>query len=267
VPPPDVWIAAPDDATRAIPAVQPPADPRTAAPTVIAKPAFLAGSAIREAATARGLELDEGVFANIAAALSGGQHVLLVGPPGSGKTELALAVTEAATAAGKASGATLIAGAPEQDHVLDAARTGRWLVLEDLEAMPISSAFLGRHTVTIAGKEVAAPDSWRVVGTATKAPSTLSRFAAIDVDHHPDLAAAIAHTTQDTTATAAVKRLLPLRDLQPLGAGLFLAAAAHAAARRAEQPADELTLAREVYAAYIQPLMGDKDAEAKEIVG
>src|SRR3954471_5480155 len=59
---------------------------------VTTAPAFLAAAAIRAAATARGLALGEAVFANLAAALAGGRHVLIVGPPASGKTTLAVAV-------------------------------------------------------------------------------------------------------------------------------------------------------------------------------
>jgi hypothetical protein len=105
-----------------------------------------------------------------------------------------------------------------------------------------------------------------MVATAATAPP-LSRFAAIDAGSHPDLDAAIDEAAGDPTAAAATKRLLPLRELTPLGAGLFLAAAAHAAARRNEQPADEATLAREVYAAYFAPHLAAHDERAREIVG
>jgi hypothetical protein len=69
----------------------------------------------------------------------------------------------------------------------------------------------------------------------------------------------------DAVAVAAVTRLLPLRELAPIGAGPFLAAAAHAAARRAAAPAGEATLTREVYAAYLAPLLGElgPDAQAR----
>jgi hypothetical protein len=68
-------------------------------------------------------------------------------------------------------------------------------------------------------------------------------------------------------AAAATKRLLPLGELTPLGAGAYLAAAAHAAARRNEQPADEVTLAREIYGAYFAPHLTGHESRAREIVG
>ena len=63
----------------------------------------------------------------------------------------------------------------------------------------------------------------------------------------------------DATATAAARRLLVLRELRPLGAGVFADAARHAAERNAIEPADERTLAREAYGAYVQGLLGGLD--------
>ncbi|HEX5618094.1 MAG TPA: hypothetical protein VFX51_06725, partial [Solirubrobacteraceae bacterium] len=268
VPPADLWDRAdPDDATRAIPAVKPPApaDPRSAAPTVVAQPAFLAGSAIRAAAEARGLRLGDTVFANVAAALATGRHVVLTGAPGSGKTELALAVAQAAVDAGKASGTTLLTSA-DFTEIREAARRGRWVVVDDVTEQPAPAVFLARAPVMIDGDEVIAPESWRVVATAATAPK-LSRFAIVAVGGHPDLAAAIEQAAGDPTAAAATKRLLPLSELTPLGAGIYLAAAAHAAARRNEHPADEATLAREIYAAYFAPHLTGHEDKARAIVG
>ncbi len=67
----------------------------------------------------------------------------------------------------------------------------------------------------------------------------------------------------DATAARAVQRLRPLAEIAPLGAGVFLAAARHAAARNAAAPADEATLAREAFAAYFAPLLGDLDEDGE----
>jgi hypothetical protein len=265
-PPPDLWERAePDDATRAIPSVRPPVDPRAGAPTVAAPPAFVASSAIRAAAEARGLRLGEPVYANLAAALAAGQHVLLTGAPASGKTELAVAVAQAAVDTGRASGVTLVTS-HDFSQIREAARRGRWVVVDGVTDQPAPAAFLARAPVTIDGDEVVAPDSWRLVATA-RTPPHLSRFAVIDVGYHPDLAAAIDAAAADQVAAAATKRLLPLIELAPLGAGAYLAAAAHAAARRADQPADETTLAREIYAAYFAPHLTAHADRARAIVG
>ena len=216
-----------------------------------------AGATIRAAATERGLRLPDATYANLAAALAT-RHVLIVGPPASGKTDLALAA---------APGAMLVAGGDE-DAAVAAARAGRWLVIDDIAAQPAPSAFLGGHTVTIGGEEVTAPKTWRIVATARQPPEDLRGFAVIEIGDHTDLAAAIDRTAGDAVAAAAVRRLLAVRELAPLGAGVFLAAAAHAAVRRAEVSADDATLTREVFTAYVAPLLDDTTASrARELIG
>ena len=61
----------------------------------------------------QGLRLAARLYASVAAALASGRHVVLIGPPGAGKTTLALAVAKAAVDAGKADGAMLAAGGDE----------------------------------------------------------------------------------------------------------------------------------------------------------
>ena len=60
--------------------------------------------------------------------------------------------------------------------------------------------------------------------------------------------------------------MLPLAEITPLGAGVFLDAARHAAGRRAVSPTDDMTLAREAYAAYVAPLLGDLDQDGRRRV-
>src|SRR6185312_11472655 len=50
------------------------------------------------------MELPDALLECVAAALSSGKHLLLTGPPGTGKTELAHAIGEAARATGHCSG-------------------------------------------------------------------------------------------------------------------------------------------------------------------
>jgi hypothetical protein len=264
-PPPEPVVA-----PAAEPMVAPPAEPVVVAEPVgeaaavapdhargAGRATLLAGRAIRAAATVRGLELAEGTFANLAAALDS-HHVLIVGPPASGKTELALAVATAAADEGKSTQTTLVVGGDEIP-VVAAIRDNRWLVIDDLDGAPAPSALLRGLPVTIGGEQITAPDTWRIVATAARVPADLgSRFAVVEIGEHPDLPAAINARAHGATAG----RLLALRDLAPLGAGPFLAAAAHIAARHEEAPADDATLAREAYTAYIAPLL-DETAQAR----
>jgi hypothetical protein len=92
----------------------------------------------------------------------------------------------------------------------------------------------------------------------------LGRLAFVEVSDHDDLEAALIEAANgDAVAAAAVARLLPLRELAPIGAGAFLAAARHAAERRASAEADESTLSREVHAAYLAPLLAGLDVEGQ----
>ena len=80
-----------------------------------------------------------------------------------------------------------------------------------------------------------------------------------------DVDALIDHASGgDPAAAGAARRLLDLRELRPLGAGVFLDAARHAAERNASEPADERTLAREAYTAYVEPLMGGLDDRGQD---
>jgi MoxR-like ATPase len=233
------------------------------------------------------------VYAAVAAALARG-HVVLVGPAGSGKTTLALAIAKAAAQAGRASGATLITAAQrwtsrdtvgragddewERGAVVDAASRGRWLVIDELDrarldrALGELSSYLGGSPVALPEGEVSAPAGWRIVATAAAplrgTPALVRRFAHVHVPPPGDqeLAAAIdAAAGGDVSAAAAVKRLLGARELGPVGAGAFLDAARFAADRNAAERADEATLAREALAAHVEPLLGalDEDARAR----
>jgi MoxR-like ATPase len=221
---------------------------------------------IRAAAEDAGLRLPAGVYANVAAALGTGRHLILTGAPGAGKTTLALAVSRAAAQAGRTRGATLMAVTPDSDHapLVDAARRGRWLVLDELDRVdpeqalgPLSAFLAGLPAALPDGEEIAAPPDWRIVATwggAPPAARVLRRFAVVEVGRPPadTLRAAIeAAANGDPTAAAAAQRLA---DGSALGAGVFLDAARHAAARNAAAPTDEATLARELYAAYVAPL-------------
>ena len=155
-------------------------------------------------------------------------------------------------------------------QVPDAAGRGKWLVLDELDraradkALGGLSTFLGGLPVTLpGGEEVKPPADWRIVATAgaplDASPALRRRFAHVEMPFpgDADLAALLDRAAGgDATASGAARRLLVLRELRPLGAGVFIDAATHAAERNAAEPADERTLAREAYGAYVEPLMG-----------
>jgi hypothetical protein len=254
--------------------------------------AFVSATAIRSAAEEAGLWLPASLYATVAAALAGG-HVVLVGPAGSGKTTLALAIAKAASQAGKTSGASVVTashrwsardtvGRPgdeewERGAVVDAAARARWLVVDELDrarldrALGALSSFLGGVPVTLPDGEAVPPADWRIVATAGPAgldgsAPLVRRFALVRVPAPDDgaLHAAIdAAAGGDPVAAGAAKRLLGARDLGPVGAGAFLAAARFAAARNAAEPAPETTLAREALAAHVAPLLGGLDDDGR----
>jgi MoxR-like ATPase len=250
--------------------------------------AFVDPTAIRTAAEGAGLRFPDSVYANVAAGLGAGKHLLLTGAPGAGKTSLALAVARAAAQAGRANGATLVTASRDwgdQGVLVESAKRGRWVIVDELDRARLDdalgglSSFLAGLPVQLAGGDEATPDgNWRIVATAARAPEAsaalLRRFAVVEVlgPAGQVLVEAVNVAARgDATAAAAVARLVPLAEVAPLGAGVFIDAARHAAARHAAAPADEATLARDAYAAYIAPLLGELDdagvRRVRDIVG
>jgi hypothetical protein len=273
---------------------------RAAAPAPAAAPGrahsgFIDPASARAAGEEAGLRLPGSVYAAAVAALATGRHVVLTGPAGSGKTTLALALARAAAASGRASGAVLVTARRRWSandtlgrmadtgfrpgHVVAAAQRERWLVLDELDrahldrALGALSTFLGGLPATLPdGSEVEPPATWRAIATAERplagSPALLRRFAVVRVPapDEQDLARLIETAAAgDPVAEGAARRLLGVRELGDIGAGVFVAAARHAAERNALEPVGEAELARELLGAYVRPLLGelDPDAEAR----
>jgi hypothetical protein len=161
--------------------------------------------------------------------------------------------------------------------VLDAAGRDKWLVLDELDNARLDrafgplSSFLGGLPVRLpTGDEAKPPSDWRTIATAADgpldaSPALLRRFALVSLPNLPDaqLDEVIrAAAGGDDTVVAAVQRLVPFREVRPLGTGVFTDAARHAAERNAVEPADESTLAREVYVAHVARLLDGLDEAA-----
>ncbi len=136
----------------------------------------------------RGLEVPEVLTAQLCAALSAGKHLLLVGPPGTGKTEIASALAEAARGGGYCEGA-FVATASADWSTFDtvggytmekdgrfAFRPGvflrsieqrKWLLLDEVNRADVDRSFGELMTV--------------LSGGATDTPFTLSNGTAISI--------------------------------------------------------------------------------------
>lgn len=169
------------------------------APTATAPSAWDADrldlKAERAAEQSAGLELPRLLLEQACAALSAGKHLLLVGPPGTGKTELALALTEAARNDGYCAGAfvstasadwttfdTIGGYALQKDSslafrpgvFLKAIERWQWLVIDELNRADVDRAF-GELMTVLAGRGTDTPlvrDDGRLVSIGPEAART-----------------------------------------------------------------------------------------------
>jgi MoxR-like ATPase len=130
--------------------------------------ASLTLAAVKAAVSAAALELPEDVIIQAHALLLSGKHLLLTGAPGTGKTEFATALANAATSAGIIKGSLQTTGSSDWSpsdtvgsyrmgvgqelefspgHMLEAIDSQRWLVIDELNRADIDKAIGPLFTV------------------------------------------------------------------------------------------------------------------------
>jgi MoxR-like ATPase len=140
----------------------------------------LTAAALQRRAGALGIRYPEQLFGQVVAALETGRHVMLVGPPGTGKTTLAHLAAELAGGPGGFLPATATGAWSTADTVGDTVPTadgpvfrpgvfvralddGRWLVIDEMNRAPIDAA-LGALFTVLAGQAVVLPHRRHALG-------------------------------------------------------------------------------------------------------
>ena len=154
------------------------------------------------AACSAKLSLPAKVYANLWSALESGKHVILTGPPGTGKTTLAQLVGELATRSGRCTGWVLttatadwttfetIGGLRPSDeglqfsegHFLTAIRERKWLIIDELNRSNFDRAF-GQLFTVLSKQPVVLP--YKRAGfdePVTLVPSPKTDYAALGGD-------------------------------------------------------------------------------------
>jgi MoxR-like ATPase len=248
----------------------------------------------------RGLRYPRHLIAEVVAAIDTGQHVLLTGAPGAGKTSLAYVLADLARDAVRSTGYLAVTASSDWDErhtvgsyvdtpdgvvfragvFLDAIQSGRWLLMDELNRADVDRVTLhyrrrGRSepiSIVPAGAEapphtdaLPVPRHWRIIATMNDVDrAMLHRLSHALMRRFAfiEVPGAPDEVVRSLVAGGGdlVTELLAVRRFVELGPAVFMDAARFAERRLTDSDASPSRVLFEAFFAFILPQLDQLDA-------